>query len=164
MLSKLGGPQQDHVRLSQSCAVGAEAEKQRAGIEHRLRLSPNRFKVVISSRCRHAAHSGNLEANGVCLGIEWFLRGRHRHGCRAVMLVDAQAIIGALAKGRTSALTISAPIRRAAALTLAGDLYIHYLYIPSESNPADKPSRGLDSSDGPIVEESRDGFGCGSTP
>ena len=142
-LSRLGGPQQDHVRLDRPCDAGGGPEKPRTGTQHRLRLSEKRFRVVISSRRCFAAHSGNLEAHGVCLGLEWLLRRRDRHSRRAVMLVDAQAIIGALAKGRTSARSIISPIRKAAALSLAGDLSVHYLYIPSESNPADKPSRGL---------------------
>ena len=147
-LSRLGGPLQDHVRLARPCDAAGGPEKRRTGVEHRLRLSEKRFRVVISARRRFAAHSGALEAQGVCLGLEWFLRRRDRHSHRTIMLVDAQAIIGALAKGRTSAQSIVAPVRKAAALTLAGDLCVHYLYIPSEANPSDKPSRGVVSATG----------------
>ena len=58
-------------------------------------------------------------------------------------LVDAKAILCAAAKGRTSALSIKRDIRRISALTLAGNLHMHYVYVPSEDNPADAPSRGV---------------------
>ena len=61
---------------------------------------------------------------------------------RVVLSVDAKAVLGAAAKGRTSAPTFSLQIRRMAAITIAGNFFIKYVYIPSEDNPADAPSRG----------------------
>ena len=62
------------------------------------------------------------------------------------MLIDAMAVQGALSKGRSSALSLRREVRRIAALTLAGGLVVSYLYVPSEFNPADDPSRGWVSS------------------
>ena len=34
-------------------------------------------------------------------------------------------------------------VRQASALVMAAGMVIHYVYIPSEHNPADAPSRGI---------------------
>ena len=62
---------------------------------------------------------------------------------RLVVLVDAQAVLFAAAKGRSSAPSLRFEIRKLAALALAGNLVIKYIYVPSEYNPADAPSRGV---------------------
>ena len=59
------------------------------------------------------------------------------------MLVDAQAVLFALIKGRSSAPTLRFEVRRIAAHALAADVLLHFLWVPSEHNPADAPSRGL---------------------
>ena len=51
--------------------------------------------------------------------------------------------MGAFAKGRSSAPSLSRAVQKAAALQLAADLAVRWVYITSESNPADAPSRGL---------------------
>ena len=48
----------------------------------------------------------------------------------------------ALGKGRSSAPSLKHGVRSVAAITLAADLRLVYPYLPSESNPADYPSRG----------------------
>ena len=58
------------------------------------------------------------------------------------MLIDAKAILGAIAKGRTSAGTFKVQIRKISALLLASDISLFPVYVPSEHNPADGPSRG----------------------
>ena len=59
------------------------------------------------------------------------------------MLVDAQAVLGAAAKGRTSAGSISLDMKRIAVVTYSSDILLSYVYIPSEDNPADAPSRNV---------------------
>ena len=54
---------------------------------------------------------------------------------------DAQAPMGSLQKGRSSAYTLRRAVAFASATALAADLKVHWGYLPSESNPADKPSR-----------------------
>ena len=58
-------------------------------------------------------------------------------------MIDAQAVLGAVAKGRSSAPTVRRGVMRVAALLLAGDVHAYYGYVPSEENPADTPSRGV---------------------
>ena len=75
------------------------------------------------------------------MAVRWVLRDRRRHSKRLVLLVDAQAVLGAAARGRSSAQSIKRTIRRYGALVLGGDLLARLVYIPSEDNPADAPSR-----------------------
>jgi len=75
--------------------------------------------------------------------LRWLLRRSSRHGKRTTLLVDALAVRGAIAKGRSSAPTFRVPMRRIAAQVLAGDLAIKLVYVPTEQMPADKGSRGI---------------------
>ena len=100
------------------------------------------FRTLLSVKARYAAHSGALEAAGVTILLRWLLRSPSRHGRRVSALVDAQAVIGAITKGRSSAPTLRLEVQRIAALTIAGDFLMRYIYVPSRCNPADAPSRG----------------------
>ena len=66
-------------------------------------LHKNKFRTVVSSRRRFSAHSGQLEAIAGVLGLEWFLRKADNHSKRLLFLLDARAVMGAFAKGRSSA-------------------------------------------------------------
>ena len=70
-------------------------------------------------------------------------RSAARHGHRFCSLLDAQAVLGAVSKGRSSAGTLRREICRIGALSAACDLVMRYCYVPSESNPVDAPSRGV---------------------
>ena len=74
--------------------------------------------------------------------FKWLLWSVSRHNRRIIILFDARAILGAAQRGRTLACSFQREIRRIAALQLAGNLRVHFLYVPSEDNPADAPSRG----------------------
>jgi len=119
-----------------------EPEKPRKGMRVRIPLRKGAFKTVISARAAHAAHAGTLEAEAVTLALRWLLRSPARHGRRTTLLVDAKAVIGALARGRSSAPALRRAVMRTAALALGGDLLLHLVYVPSEDNAADAPSRG----------------------
>ena len=71
------------------------------------------------------------------------MRKRSNHCRRLPVLVDAQAVIGSAAKGRTSAPTTKRQIRHLGAMVVAGALLLRLIYIPSEDNPADASSRGV---------------------
>ena len=76
------------------------------------------------------------------LAVRWMSRSTIHHQRRALVLVDAQAVLSVHAKGRSSAPTLFRPLRRAAALFVAIGATPTFIYVPSESNPADAPSRG----------------------
>ena len=133
-----------HIRLDRTVPhPDEEPERPRRG--RPLKIPPGRgcFRTVISTRARHAAHSGSLETTAVVLGLHWLLRSTKHHSKRTLLLIDAQAVLGAVAKGRSSAPTVRRGVMRVAALLLAGDLQAYYGYVPSEENPADTPSRGI---------------------
>ena len=75
-------------------------------------------------------------------GLKWVPRLVWRHSRRTVLLVDAQAVMGAVAKGRSSARCLSRDVAYVGALAMAGDLALKLVYILSEVNPGDVPSRG----------------------
>ena len=97
---------------------------------------------MLSIKAKHIAHSGAMEMQGLLLCVQWLLRSVARFSSRAVIGIDAKAVLYAVLKGRSSAPTFSPIVRRVAAHCLAGDLMIYPLYVPSESNAADAPSRG----------------------
>ena len=133
-----------HARLDRTEKyVDDEAPKPRKGRSCRFPLSKAAFATVVSSRAVHSAHAGALEAGGVQLALRWTLRSVSRHGRRTLLLVDAQAVKGAVAKGRSSSASLRREIMRISALQLAGDLLLKLVYVPSEDNPADAPSRGV---------------------
>ena len=84
-----------------------------------------------------------LELHGLLLLVRWILRKEGNQHAHATCLVDAKAVLGAAAKGRTSSKPLLRVLRMLAAELLAGDLTLHLVYVPSEDNPADRPSRGF---------------------
>jgi len=122
---------------------GSEVPLPKAGKPHRLGIPMSKFRTKLSLRKQYQAHSGALEAAGVSIMLRWLLRSPCKHSRRIAALVDAQAVIGAVTKGRSSAPTLRAEVRRIASLTLAGDFLVRYVYVPTSCNPADKPSRGI---------------------
>ena len=83
-----------------------------------------------------------MELRGVLLSLRWLLRSASRHGKRIVLLVDAKAALGAVAKGRMNAPAFHGPLCSVNALLLASNTLLRPVYVPSEDNPADAPSRG----------------------
>ena len=98
---------------------------------------------MLSLRAKHLAYSGAAEAAGVTSMLRWLTRPAHKHGSRIAALVDAQAVLGAVSRGRSSAPTLRGEVARIGAINVAADLLMRYAYIPSKANPADGPSRGV---------------------
>ncbi|CAK9074536.1 Pepsin II-4, partial [Durusdinium trenchii] len=104
----------DFVRLYRE--DGDEPEVPRLGTPHRLNMPKHSFKTVVSSRAKWGAHSGVLEAHGLLLVLKWVGRNWRKHHKRLVVLVDAKAVLGAAAKGRSSAPALRGVIRAIADL------------------------------------------------
>ena len=128
----------------------ATAKRPKIGKPHHIGVHMSRFRTKLSVKAKYFAHSGALEAAGVSLMLRWLLRSPAKHGHRVAALVDAQAVLGAAAKGRSSSPTLRYELRRIAALCLAGGWSMHYTYVPSAFNPADAPSRGKALSGAPL--------------
>lgn len=116
--------------------------KDRIGEPHSIALCKDDFTTAISSSRRWPGHPGALEAHGVLLGVRWCTRQPCLHDTRIPILVDAKAILSAATKGRSSAGSIRGSLRSIAALLLASNILARYVYVPTEYNPADPPSRG----------------------
>ena len=95
----------------------------------RLPLLRADFRTVMAIRARRPDHSGGLEAAAVVLGLRRLGRVRRWHAHRGAFLVDAQAVLSALQKGRSSLATLHHPAAQAAALTLACDWRWRYVYL-----------------------------------
>lgn len=130
----------DYVRLAPAPSDAPEVH--RLGNPRRLPHTQLEFKTIISSKAKWPAHSGVLEAHGYLLGLKWLARHAAKHHHKVPFLVDAKAVIGAAAKGRSSSRALRTVLRSCAAHCLACDILPQLVYIPSESNPADGPSRG----------------------
>ena len=130
----------DYVRLFPD--PGEEPCKDRLGQPHVLPIRKGRFRVAVSARARWSAHSSTLEAHGLLLATKWLLRTAKHFHHRLVVLIDAKAILGAACKGRSSARTLRGIMRQLGSLLLATNSLLRLVYIPSEHNPADAPSRG----------------------
>ena len=122
-----------------------ETYKDRLGTPRELPFSKRQFKTAISTKAIFKAHSGALEAHGLLLTLKWLLRSTARFNHRLVILVDAKAVLGAASKGRTSAPAIRGVMRHLGALLLATNSLLRLVYVPTEHNPADAPSRGKPS-------------------
>lgn len=137
-VSKLDAKVGEHVVLDHEVA---SARASRLGARHRLNLKVDDFHVVLSVKAP-CEHINIMEARGFLAALRWVLRSVRYHGKRIVMLVDSKVWLGAAAKGRSSSWPLLRLVRKAAALTLATGVVLHLVFIPTEHNPADLPSRG----------------------
>eukprot|EP00746_Dinoflagellata_sp_MGD_P052608 gnl/MRDRNA2_/MRDRNA2_232515_c0_seq1.p1 gnl/MRDRNA2_/MRDRNA2_232515_c0~~gnl/MRDRNA2_/MRDRNA2_232515_c0_seq1.p1 ORF type:complete len:176 (+),score=26.38 gnl/MRDRNA2_/MRDRNA2_232515_c0_seq1:34-528(+) len=83
-----------------------------------------------------------MEGHALVMGLQLLGRDQKNHCKRMAVLVDAKTVRAAGQKGRSSAGTLKHPMRRLAAISLACNWLVRLAYLPSESNPADWPSRG----------------------
>ena len=79
----------------------------------------------------------------VFLVVRHLARSAQDTPCRVLILVDSMVALGAIAKGRSSAVALLRVNRKLAAYTLGCRIKVYVRYVPSEVNPADGPSRGL---------------------
>ncbi len=138
-LARLDAKADDHAMLS---GGGAPPDKDRIGEPHDLGLRVTDFATVLSARAPEE-HINIMEGKAFLAALRWVLRRPDRHRRRVVVLIDSRVWIGAAAKGRSSSVPLLRLLRRVSALVLASGVVAHYVYIPSEHNPADAPSRGV---------------------
>ena len=119
-----------------------EQEVERHGTCVRLPVSMQQFQHIISHKVAFKAHAGTLELTAVTTTLKWLARQAGNLSRRITLLIDAEAPMHALRKGRSSAPCFKLEVRKAGVLTLLLDALLHLVYVPSESNPGDPPSRG----------------------
>ena len=101
------------------------------------------FTPCISVKAKVPDDAPTLEAVAVTLAARRITRSIQNHGRRHVYLLDAQALLFALRKGRSSSKAFKIQVQKVGALHLCADILATYGYIPTSCNPADPPSRGV---------------------
>lgn len=95
-------------------------------------------------RWARSEHINLLELGAALHAIQW--RSRRAAYCdfRTMLLIDNQAILAVIAKGRSSSKKVNNLLRRLAALCCALNLYLLVCWVDTVDNPADEASRLFD--------------------
>jgi len=116
--------------------------KTREGNPVELPVPKASFKHVLSLRSTTLERPEVAEVRALKAGIKWLLRSV-RHQCtRQYVLLDSQVVRGLATKGRTASRALAYHMKQIMALTLVTSMRLSCLYIPTEYNPSDAPSRG----------------------
>ena len=140
-LSRKAESRGDFVRLDRNRDPDPVEARPRLGAPIILPVGKRDFHPVVSSPARFHEHSGSLELKAVLLALRWMAAGKHFLMKRVVILIDAKAVLSSCQKGRSSSWSFKRSLRRIAAYLLGLGLLAKFLYVPSEDNPADEPSR-----------------------
>ena len=100
-----------------------------------------RWKVIMSYRWKEEQHINVLETVAVLDLLRKLAREETTQGFRRMILVDNQAALGVLAKGRSSSRAMTAHLRRVSAILLASNCRLVLAWVRTDWNPADGPSR-----------------------
>ena len=98
--------------------------------------------VALSDRFRVRSHINRQEIIATILALRWLGQQTQYWGTRVFLLCDSTVAVGALAKGRSSARALTSLCRRYAGLSLCFGIEISLIWVSTEINPADGPSRG----------------------
>ena len=101
------------------------------------------WKLAFALDSFDSAHINVKELRGVRLYIRRRARAAifAQKGERLLILCDSKAATGAVNHGRSPSAIFNSSLRRMLPELLAADLYACVIWIPSEANPADPPSR-----------------------
>ena len=116
----------------------------RLGNPKLLHLSQKSFRTLVSVRCKHVAHAGLLEAHAVRMALDWTARHCANHGTRRVLLTDARSVLGAVAKGRSSARTLRRQVNRISAPFFGGGCHDALPIRAIKAQSGRRPLQGLD--------------------
>ena len=112
------------------------------GIPHLFGFKLHDFGAIFSYRLTDNEHINLREAHAIIFYLKWLLRSVGRRAKRVILLVDSLVAVGAMQKGRSGSRALNALVRKAHCLCMSGELRLHIVFIPTEHNPADYPSRG----------------------
>ena len=101
------------------------------------------FVPYFSVRAKVRDDAPTMEAIAIALAMRRVTRSVRHHGHRHVFLLDAQALIYALRKGRSSSRAFKVQLQKVGALTVCAGILPYYGYIPTACNLGDPPSRGI---------------------
>lgn len=99
------------------------------------------WHTVISTHWLFSSHINLLELQSVLLCFRRLSTLSSAINSRIIFLIDSRVAVGCLAKGRSSSSPLLHAVRRVSAVCLALGIHPFFVWIPSECNPADEPSR-----------------------
>jgi hypothetical protein len=102
---------------------------------------PSAWTTVLATPWKHAEHINALELRAVLLAARWLASQAKYGSSRALLLIDSAVAFFSLRKGRSSSPGLMFPLRKIAAVCLAANITLLPVWVPSERNPADRPSR-----------------------
>ena len=112
------------------------------GEPHLTPFKTHDFGTIFSYRLIDDEHINLREARAILYYLQWLLRAVGRRSRRVILLVDSKVAVGAMQKGRSGSPALNLLVRKAHCSCMAGGLRLHIVFIPTEHNPADYPSRG----------------------
>ena len=98
------------------------------------------WSILVASAFRVPEHINILEARALLGYVRLCIRER-RTSQRLLVVIDSGVVKGAVRKFRSSSHGLNFVLRQLAGLSLAYDLYIELLWVPTWANPGDAPSR-----------------------
>lgn len=125
-------------RLASDSGVNLSSVPSQPLLKH---MSTSRWTTIVSSIWRRHEHINSLEIRAVSTAVRWALSFPDSIRSRLLVCSDSQVAIGAITKGRSSSRQLLPRLRSLAALLLASGLRLYTVWVPSEANPADEPSR-----------------------
>ena len=99
-------------------------------------------RLAVRGRWRDECPQVEREGRAALLALRRLTRDRSCRSRKVLQGSDAQSVLGALRKGRSSAPGLHACMRAAAACVLFAGLRMTRVWVPSHLNLADGPSRG----------------------
>ena len=98
------------------------------------------WTVRAQYRFRHISHINLQEARALVREIREESR-RNRTPIRQVILTDSMVCLGAVSKGRSSSFRLNGVLRCLLPYLISGRITIALIWIPTDMNPSDDPSR-----------------------
>ena len=103
------------------------------------------WRTLVSAAWRAEEHINALELRAALLAVHWALSFPSALGRRVYLLLDSTVALFSLWKGRSSSPMLLPILRKISATLLAGGISLLCGWVPSAVNPADAPSRALDT-------------------
>ena len=100
-----------------------------------------KWRVCLSFPQGGGRHSNVLEMQALLATFRWRLRTPSALGGRLIHFCDSQVCIAVACKGRSTSSLLQRLLMRLSALLLSSSCQSFYVFVRSELNPADAPSR-----------------------
>ena len=99
------------------------------------------WKEILAYAWKSEDRTTRLEAQSALVFLRRMSKDPQMRGTRFLLIMDSQAAAAALAKGRSSSTRMNRILRRAAAVSVAGDMYFLVVWCVSDWNFSDRASR-----------------------